>query len=354
MSIDNFNIGRHRWLTHLLFWSMYILVFTGVHSDGDDGWRYYFTIELMGLPGAVLVAYMNMYVLFPWLFVRKRYGWYIISAIVLLFAASLMNRVLSECVFEPVFLSETTHRDDIFVWYFLLKAMLWFLSPVLMFTLVLRIFKQSYYQEQHQQELAREKLGAELNFLKAQVHPHFLFNTLNNLYSLTLQASPVAPVVVLKLSELMSYMLYDAQLAGIALDKEISHIQNYIQLEQLRYGNRLDVSLNVSGDTGLRQVAPLLLIPFVENAFKHGVSNETDAVWVTIDIKVKGDWLQVKVENSHTDLVEDTPAPANLCNGIGLQNVVRRLMLLYPQAHELQQKKEPGRYTVDLKIKLPG
>ncbi|MBO9727295.1 MAG: histidine kinase [Chitinophaga sp.] len=347
--MDILNKIDKRWWAHLLFWATYMLVYTGVHSDGDDGWWYYLKIEAMNLPGAMITAYVNAYVLFTHLYARKKYLSYIISAVLLLFVASLLNRVLSEWVWEPLLLPDSTHLDAIFVWYLLLKGMLWFLSPVLLFTLLMRIIQQSFYQEQQQQELAQEKLRAELNYLKAQVQPHFLFNTLNNLYSLTLHQSPGAPVVVLKLSELMSYMLYDAQSPGISLQKEIAHIQNYIQLEQLRYGNRLEVSLNVSGDTAAVSIAPLLLIPFVENAFKHGVSNETDLVWVTIDLKVKEGWLQAKIENSHTT---DTITPTGERSGIGLRNIIRRLELLYPHGHELQQYREPGRYIVDLKIKL--
>jgi LytS/YehU family sensor histidine kinase len=252
---------------------------------------------------------------------------------------------------EPTFLPEETTPENIFVWYMLFKGMLWFLSPVLLLTLVIQIFKQWFTQEQQHQETAREKLNAELNFLKAQVHPHFLFNTLNNLYSLTLQASPAAPLTVLKLSELMSYMLYDSQSAMVSLSKEINHIRNYVELETIRYGNRLDVSVNVSGEIVGKQIAPLLLIPFAENAFKHGISNETDNVWVTIDIKEKAGWLNVKVENSRTDdgITTTDKGPSG---GIGLQNVLRRLDLLYPGSHQLELKKEPDRYMVDLKIKI--
>jgi hypothetical protein len=345
-----FYIGNKRWLTHLLFWVGYLLVYTGVHTGDDELWEY-FLYEVERLPSAMLVAYVNLYVLYPRFFVRRQYGMYTLTAILLLFAGSLMNRAVTELWFEPLFFPDSTTPEPIFVWYMLFKGMVWFLSPVLLLTLVVKILQHWYQQEQRQQKMEQEQLSAELNFLKAQVHPHFLFNTLNNLYALTLQSSPAAPAVVLKLSELMSYMLYDSQVPVISLQREVQHIRNYIELEQLRYGNRLDVSLNVSGETGQVSIAPLLLIPFVENAFKHGVSEETDHVWITIDIKVKQGWLIVKVENSYTD----GPAPAGEAkdkNGIGMQNVTRRLNLVYPGAHELVVSKEAGRYGVDLKIKI--
>ncbi|MDJ1481136.1 histidine kinase [Cytophagaceae bacterium YF14B1] len=346
-----FYIANNRPLTHILFWIAYLLVYTGVHADGEDFFLTYFQIELQKLPPAILVAYVNMYLLFPLFFIQRKYVAYSLWAVVLLFVASVVGRALIERVIEPLFYADTTVVEEVFIGYLLLKSMLWFLSPILLFTLVLNVFRQWVDQEQYNQEMAKEKLATELNFLKAQVQPHFLFNTLNNLYALTLQASPVAPRVVLKLSELMSYMLYDSQSDTLLLSKEISHIQNYIELEKLRYTSRLDLSLNVSGDIHDKRIAPLLLIPFVENAFKHGVSNETNQIWVTIDIKVKDNWLSVKVENSHTgdELVSSL---SNNHNGLGLQNIARRLKLLYPNDHELVIKKETDRYLVDLKIKI--
>ncbi|MDJ1472579.1 sensor histidine kinase [Xanthocytophaga flava] len=346
-----FYIANNRPLTHILFWIAYLLVYTGVHADGEDFFLTYFQIELQKLPPAILVAYINMYLLFPLFFIQRKYVAYSLWAVVLLFIASVVGRALIERVIEPLFYADTTVVEEIFIGYLLLKSMLWFLSPILLFTLVLKVFRQWVDQEQYNQEMAKEKLATELNFLKAQVQPHFLFNTLNNLYALTLQASPVAPRVVLKLSELMSYMLYDSQSDTLLLSKEISHIQNYIELEKLRYTSRLDLSLNVSGDIHDKRIAPLLLIPFVENAFKHGVSNETNQIWVTIDIKVKDNWLSVKVENSHTG-DEVVSSLSNNHNGLGLQNIARRLKLLYPNDHELVIKKETDRYLVDLKIKI--
>lgn len=348
---QRFYIANNRLLTHVLFWLGYLFVYTGVHAEGEDGLLSYFWIELQGMPAAMLVTYVNVYVLFPRFFVSQKYVAYAASAVLLLFIASLMNRVLIERIIEPNFFPDTTYYEPIFVWYLLFKGMLWFLAPVLLFTLLIKAIGHWVDQERVYQETLSEKLAAELNLLKAQVHPHFLFNTLNNLYALTLQSAPAAPQVVLKLSELMSYMLYESQTEIISLEKEIGHIQNYIALEKLRYGDRLDVSVTASGETKGKTIAPLLLIPFVENAFKHGVSDETDHVWVTIDLKVKDGWLGVKVENSHTG-AENRESANAISGGIGLGNVKRRLALLYPDSHKLVLAKEAEYFSVDLKIRL--
>ncbi len=348
---DRFYIKGNRLLTHILLWMGYLFVYTGVHAESEDGLWAYFLIELQGLPAAMLVTYVNIYFLFPRFFKQKRYTAYAAGAIVLLFVASLLNRILIERIIEPRFFPDTTYYEPIFVWYLLFKVMLWFLAPVLLFTLLIKAVGHWVDQERLHQDTMREKLAAELNLLKAQVQPHFLFNTLNNLYALTLQSAPAAPQVVLKLSELMSYMLYESQSERILLEKEIAHIRNYITLEKLRYGDRLDVSLTASGETESKMIAPLLLIPFVENAFKHGVSDEMDDVWVTMDIKAKDGWLSLKVENSHAG-GENRDARNTVTGGIGLQNVKRRLDLLYPGAHKLTLTKGAEHYTVDLKIRL--
>lgn len=347
----SFYVFRSRLLTHGLFWVTYVLLYTGMHLGDDEMWEN-FLYELFRLPGTLIVAYVNLYILYPRFFARGRYALYVAASIALLFLCSVLNRYLMEQVLEPAFMADTTHPEDTFVWYMLFKSMIWLLGPLLLFTLLVRILQQWYGQQQLQQAMEKDRLQSELNYLRAQVQPHFLFNTLNNLYSLTLRQSPAAPMVVLKLSELMSYMLYDAQAALTSLDKELQHIRNYVELEKLRYGQRLDVSFSVSGDTGNVSLAPLLLIPFVENAFKHGVSDETGQVWITIDIKVKEGWLQLKVENSISDVLPADDNRLSAQQGIGLQNVKRRLHLLYSGAHELVLLKEAGRHTADLKINL--
>ncbi len=346
----NFYIAGNRLLTHILFWVGYVLLNTFVYAAYDDQYQRQLHVELMGLSAALLVAYINMYVLLPRFLYVKKYISYFILVLVLLFLGSLINRFFYVQFLIPRYWPNEVSAP-FFFWPRLLKGMIWTLNPMIFLTTGIKMFKQWYRGEQQQQEMLHARISAELNYLKAQVHPHFLFNTLNNLYSLTLLKADIAPKVVLKLSELLSFMLYDSQAESIALSKELEHIRNYIDLEKIRYGERLDVSFNVSGGITGKQIAPLLLIPFVENAFKHGVSHETDKVWVTIDVKLKDDWLAVKVENSRTDGIAAADQ-GNHKNGIGLQNVVRRLDLLYGNLHELTLEKETDRYIADLKLYL--
>jgi two-component system LytT family sensor kinase len=185
-----------------------------------------------------------------------------------------------------------------------------------------------------------------LKFLKTQIHPHFLFNTLNNLYALTLKKSEKAPETVLKLSELINYMLYECRSDEVALKKEIQFIRNYADIEKMRYGDKLDIDIRVSGDVGERKIAPLIILPFVENCFKHGASENLLQSWVKVTIDSHADHIVIKVENSKNGDNGTESKP----EGIGIQNVKRRLDLLYDGRHELKIMNGEETFLVVLSI----
>jgi len=203
--------------------------------------------------------------------------------------------------------------------------------PVTFVAVAIKLLKYWYANQQEQQVLTQEKLKAELNFLKTQIHPHFLFNTLNNLYALTLKKSEMAPEMVLKLSELINYMLYECKEDEVPLAKEIRFIRNYIDIEKMRYGEKLEVDIQVNGNAEARTIAPLMILPFVENCFKHGASEELEHSWVKIDISILTEQLVIKVENNKVQENNDGKH-----EGIGIHNVKRRLALIYPNRHDLK------------------
>ena len=183
--------------------------------------------------------------------------------------------------------------------------------------------------------------------LKAQVHPHFLFNTLNNLYSLTLTHSDKAPLVVTHLSELLRYMLYECNEKEVPLEKEIEALKKYVELEKLRYGNRIDVSFVSSGNIKENLIAPLLLIPFVENSFKYGTSEQLDQCWVNLHFHADGNNFTFNLNNSISNDKTKT-----VSGGIGLQNIKKRLELIYPGKYELTVNEEAGMFIVKLQLQL--
>jgi len=192
----------------------------------------------------------------------------------------------------------------------------------------------------------KEKTTAQLLLLKAQIHPHFLFNTLNNIYSFSMKNSPKTPGMIARLSSLLSYVLYDCKNNEVLLTKEIEVMKNYIDLEKERYGNKLEISSNIEGDIEGGFIAPLLLLPFIENAFKHGTSEQLEKPWLSIDLSVKHNSLLFKIVNSKNELSDIKQ------KGIGIENVQKRLSYLYDGKHELKLNDEGNFFVVSLALQL--
>jgi len=216
------------------------------------------------------------------------------------------------------------------------------------FALAIKLLKRWYLKQKETEQLVREKINAELQLLKAQVHPHFLFNTLNNIYSFLLTNSGKAPEMIKKLSSLLYYILNDCNRQLVPLDKELSMIQDYIALEQIRYGDRLNLSLQIQGSAKGKMISPLLLIPFVENSFKHGTSRMLTHPWVRLDIQIEKDFLEFRLSNNKPEHNNELTGK----KGIGLNNVKKRLQLLYPETHSLNIIETEMSYDVFMKITL--
>lgn len=216
--------------------------------------------------------------------------------------------------------------------------------------IALYMIRYGFRQQQLNQQLVIANQTVELKSLKDQINPHFLFNTLNNLYGLTSQNPGKAGEVVLRLSQLMQYMVYDGNRATVPLQKEITYLENYLALERIRYGPGLHLSFQVSGPVDTVCIAPLLLLPFVENAFKHGLSQQLTDAWLQIQLTVLPDELTFKVENSKPEVPDGVPNPTDA--GIGLPNVAKRLELLYPNRHRLRQLSGTDTFLATLTLTL--
>jgi sensor histidine kinase YesM len=201
-------------------------------------------------------------------------------------------------------------------------------------------------EKKRNDDLQRIQLETELNFLKSQIQPHFFFNTLNNLYALVIKQSPNAANVVMKLSEIMQYVLYEVKEPKISLMKSINYLYSYLELEKLRYGDRVKSEISIDGNMDDIEIPPLLFLPFLENCFKHGTNHQED-IKVLIDFVVKDNFLYFTVTNNFVKNDEKTPA-----HGIGIKNVKRRLQLLYGSEYSLKTKSKGNEYTVNLKLPL--
>lgn len=335
---------------HISFWLVYI-IYQAVHQGWDDGDKFTFTIGhefITDVPIAILLAYINLYVLMPVFFYKQKYAFYAVGFAFLLLVGGLMERFSGWFIWMPwdkVHYPEAYKTENRNFWIpvkIFRNAIEDF--SVIIITMVIKLMRNSYLHEKKLREIEQEKFSAEMGLLKAQINPHFFFNTLNSLYALTLKGSEQASNVVLRLSDLMHYMLYDASANKVLLKDEIKHLENYISIEQMRFADRLELSFQYSGDIAGKMIAPLLLLPFIENAFKHGIGDNSG--WITINLKVTGSKLFLKVENSccATGKVNAT--------GLGLQNVKRRLELMYPDAYELHIANNTDFFEVDLKLDL--
>jgi len=201
-------------------------------------------------------------------------------------------------------------------------------------------------REQHS-EVARDKTMAELKLLKQQLNPHFLLNTLNNIYSLSYRGKPNASEMILKLSENMKYMLYESEQEKVALEDELRFLRNYIELNLLKIDEPNQVNWSIKGETNAFKIAPLLLIPLVENAFKYGnLNQEKQQIDISIEISKKG-----KLLLETTNSVRASPNFYEK-SGVGLKNVKKRLELLYPDQYELRANEEGNMFHLKLEIEL--
>ncbi|MGB0525407.1 MAG: sensor histidine kinase [Flammeovirgaceae bacterium] len=306
---------------------------------------------MIGFPIHIILAYFHIYYLLPKFILRKRYVEYGILLLLSLVVLMVIKTELNNYFLHVVWPEAHYEPEDIYNLNYAIIVMLGELYVVGVTTSIKLTVDWVSYQRRTS-DLEKRNLETELDFLKSQIQPHFFFNTLNNLYALTLEKSDLAPEIVLKLSELMNYILYKAnQTRRVSLMEEVQYIQSYLDLEMLRFGKRLQLDFSIEGSLDGKVVAPLIMLPFIENTFKHGVGNQLEKIDIHIEIKALDDYLIFQIDNpkapkamgQHFKLPEQG-------GGIGLKNVKRRLELLYHDDYTLEVGEEGDRYKVMLKI----
>ena len=340
---------------HLTFWAVYIMlnVLLNIAFAGPTDLeyapllrlaRFVFAEVVVLLPG-LTAAYLFIYWLVSTYFSTKKYLQFFLVTLITLLPLIFLNRVLTYYVVYPVLYDEFPPYSLIGAER-LLYAFLDILTPIGLFSTVeLLLSRQA--EKQRSVQLEKEKLQSELLFLRSQTNPHFLFNTLNNIYVLARKQSEQTAPIIMKLSKLLRYMLYECNTPTVPIQKEIQVIKDYIALEALRYNERLKVDLDIELEDPDSPIAPLLLIPFVENAFKHGASESRFNIQIDIKIIQKEEKLFFSIKNNKAD------APPTNELGIGLKNIKRQLALIYPNRHELRIADDAGFYQVDLHLQSP-
>ena len=313
------------------------------------------TEALIFLPIHMFVAYSLVYLIVPYLLIKGRYVYSVFAVALLFLITGVLNAFISphvgelrDLILNPFVQDPLPKRFSPISFHYSMMAGLRGGVTVGGLAAAIKLMKYWYLKEQRNLQLQKENTEAQLQLLKAQVHPHFLFNTMNNIYSFTQPSSPIAAKLVAGLSDMLRYMLYEGEKATVPLVRELAMLQDYIMLEQVRYGNKLDVHIDITKNTSELFITPLILLPFVENCFKHGASNMIEQPWINLHIDVDDDYMMMKLLNGKAVGFEAKKTGS----GIGLENVRRRLALLYPGKHALKIANEEDVFIVDLKIKL--
>jgi len=289
----------------------------------------------------ISLFYLNYLYLIPKFLDRKKYRDYTIALITCIVVFALIKYGLANTFKAYVLMHDGKMTS---FWAYITSSILTnvfflFLSTALKFSI------DWFLNESVRTDLENQRLAAELAFLKSQINPHFLFNSLNSIYSLAYQKSDVTPEAILKLSEIMRYMLYESNDGKVELSKELQYLQNYIDLQKIRFGSKALVDFKITGEVGDQKIVPLLLIAFIENAFKHGVADDP-LMPIRLRINLDGTNLHFYIENKKHMNNRDIES------GVGLANVQRRLELLYPGKYKLDIQDRADTYTCELSLVL--
>jgi len=298
-------------------------------------------------------VYFNLYFLIPRYLEKGRYlayGGFLLLTIVTTASLITSGYYLNSYV-TGISLQDLFNRDPGDFWGLFKDTALGSTIASMTLAMSIKLTKNWIKSEQRRGEIEKEQLATELKFLRSQFNPHFLFNTINSIFVLIHKNQDMASTSLAKFSDLLRYQLYECNEPYIDLNKEVAYLKNFIELEKLRHENyQLSVNINFSNEAGSSlHIAPFLLIPFVENAFKHVSQNADESNWIEIDASLDGTTLHFSIRNSHQVLQVATDKQDS---GLGLANVRRRLELLYPKDHKLEVFKDMKSFSVSLKLNL--
>ncbi|WP_372751174.1 sensor histidine kinase [Labilibaculum sp.] len=340
------SLVQNRILQHILFWlcSFSVLVqFFALENqitDIDIVYTLLFHISL------VFGVYVNTAVLIRFLLKKEKYALYLISVFCLWYFVALMNQF----TFEK--LSDWIVPDYLFISSYSFEDLLKFSFVYLALSTLLKMSKFGFYALEAQKALEvvkREQAELELNVLKSNINPHFLFNNLNSLYALSRKHAKETPEYILKLSDLMRYMIYETKGRTVSLENEINYISNYLDLQKLRCNSDININYTIQGEVGSQQIVPFLFIPFIENSFKHGGANQSNSNLIDLQICVEEKNISMILTNTIADKKNRNIGKVG---GFGIDNVKKRLNSHYPERHELTLAVRQDQFKVKLKLDL--
>lgn len=344
-----YQIFSIRWIQHASFWLVFLLLELGRFIDMEpERLPNELLFQLIHQTFIVFIVYFNLRVLIPKFWNTGHYTKYILNIFIceIITIASLTTILYN---FREI---EIGHHVNFNPWKMIMINT--FRLNIFILSSSLFHFVKEWIKLKDENlrftEKAQEQLEAEISILKEQVNPHFLFNTLNNIYSMSLYDSAKTPEMILKLSQLISYMLYECKDEEVILEKEIQFIRNYIDLESVRVEDIAQISFNISGEDPGHKIPPLLFIPLIENAFKHGISTEKSTSEININLDVSKHKIVLKITNPTDSSASDTEN--NEHGGLGIENVKKRLELLFPNRYKFNISESKNIFTTHLSLNL--
>jgi sensor histidine kinase YesM len=340
-------ILRNTVLQHLAFWApaYYVLLKVFAGSDILRPIDYIYTGIFLG--SLFIPVALNLFVLIPRLLNPGRYTMYGVLILALLFAFSFFNQLLFDSLIDFIL------PGYYFISYYSYGDLLKFFAVFLVITTLLKLSKEWFELNKSRRKvmlLEKEKIDAELKALMNQVNPHFLFNSLNVLYSLAMKQKPETPDAIIRLSDILRYVIYNSGMDSVTLNAEIELLSNYLHLQRYRTdaGAAIEFTTDVS-DGGVR-VAPMLLLPLVENSFKHGIKGFTENMFIRMNLSQIKNRIIFTIENNKGIEAEH---PVQKSGGVGLTNIRNRLQLIYPENHTFEVAENKDTFKVEMKITLP-
>lgn len=334
-------------IVHLLFWILFVLAGSFIFSYQQNfPYSFYLLNFLVHLPVFVFFTYAVVYFLVPKFLLTQKYGQFFFLLILATGIAATLRILIGRYVYFALFIPEVLYPKEWISADIFFLNLIWVLGPAIVFAMF-KYYKNWINSQTIANEAERKQLSSELQVLKAQLNPHFLFNTFNNLYVLALQKSDKTPEVISKISDLFHYVLYECNAIEVPVSKEIKLIDDYIQLEQLRYSDRLLISFKKEIENPECLIPPMMLYTFVENCFKHGCSNDPGSPWIQLLIRVKQNRFEFEALNSIPKAIGSRGENEGR---VGLSNIKRRLELIYPKKHVLEITRKTSEFHIRLEI----
>jgi hypothetical protein len=333
-------IFRIRWWQHLLFWGVALVILYNIFKSSGSLEKIDVIYTLIFVLPLVAVVYLNLYLAIPRFLRRERYLLYGLLALVLLGGGALFLYFLFDSWIDLVL------PDYYFISYYSVPVLMLYTGSFLMLTTLLKLSRSWFMLLRVERMTSTHQLQS----LQSQINPHFLLNSLQTIYALSLEKSERSPEVILQLSDILKYNLYDTAQPTVKLEKEIRMIHDYVEMYRHRVDHeKAKISLEVKGEAGDQVIAPMLLLPFIENAFKHGLRGDTDHAFIHIQMEIEGPGLKFRAHNSHG---KSHGVDLEHKKGIGIDNTRQRLDLIYPGKYQLEIDEKANTFTVNLNIEL--